>query len=270
MHNVGVCHLRLGHHGLAESLFGEAVQIRRQTMGPRHIQVAASLSKLGEAQLVLRKRDEAHENFVEALSIARQHVGQEHKMVAQILGQLGCFYFEVDELFAAQASFAEALTIYRAIWPTEMDRDACMAQLTDMLCNVGAIQNRRKLYKKAIQSFTEALDLQRGILGHDDPLIIATLDNLAYSHSKQKDYGSAMSCYRKQLRAQMSHFGTFTTECHETFRKQLLMFEKLNRIADAISETKEILQIQKSMNTPTSLVRKTNQLLDRLYQLDTR
>jgi tetratricopeptide (TPR) repeat protein len=266
MHNVGVCRLRLGQNILAENLFHEAVQIRQKTLGPDHLEVASSLSKLGATRVALAKFDLAHENILEALQIARGVLGGEHKTVAQILGHLGCFYFEAGELYASQSTFQDALAIYRAVWPrAETDRDACMAQLTDTLCNIGSIQNRRKQFTSAIDTFSEALDLQRGILGHDDARVIATLDNLGYSYSKHKDYASALSCYRRLLRAQVSRSGTFTEECFESFRKQLLMYEKLKRISDAMDETKEILQLQKSMLHPDHiLIKKTKQMLEKL------
>jgi tetratricopeptide (TPR) repeat protein len=250
---------------LAENLFQEAIQIREQTLGPDHLEVAASLSKLGAAQTALRKFDEAFENLRTALSIARKQLGPEHKSVAQMLCHLACLYFEAGELMSAEATFQDALEIYRNVWPTAIDRDACMTQLTDTLCNVGSIQNRRKRFTAAVNSFSEALDLQRGIMAHDDPRIISTLDNLGYSHSKLKEYGAALSCYRKMFRAQVSHCGTFNNACFETFRKEILMFEKLRRISDAITETKETLQMQKSMLPPDhALIAQTKELMEDL------
>ena len=227
---------------------------------------------MGATRVALRKFDAAHENLLEALKIARKALGEEHKTVAQILAHLGCFYFEVGELYASQSTFREALAIYQVVWPREeTGKDACMAQLTDTLCNIGSIQNRRKKHKNAIESFSEALDLQRGILGHDDPRVIATLDNLGYSYSKNKEFERALSCYRKLLRAQLSRSSSFTQECFESFRKQLLMYEKLKRIEDAITETKEILQLQKStLHAGHELITKTKQLLKSLIKKNER
>jgi tetratricopeptide (TPR) repeat protein len=252
----------MGQHALAENLFQEAVSIRQQTLGTDHLEVAASLSKLGAAQTALRKFDEAFENLRTALAIARRTVGEQHKTVAQMLCHLGCLYFEAGELMSSQATFQDALDIYRAVWPTEKDRDACMTQLTDTLCNIGSIQNRRKRFAEAVESFTEALDLQRGIVRHDDARIISTLDNLGYSYSKQKDYGRALSCYRKLYRAQVSQSGTFNDACFEAFRKEILMFEKLKRFSEAIEETKEALSLQKStLPRDSVIVSQTKELL---------
>ena len=211
------------------------------------MEVAASLSKLGAAQTALGKYDEAFVKLRRALKISRDTLGHEHKTVAQMLCHLACLYFEAGELMSSEASFQDALEIYRRVWSSADNRDACMTQLTDTLLNVGSIQNRRKRFAAAVESFTEALDLQRGIAGLDESRVISTLDNLGYSYSKMKDYNAALSCYRKMYRAQLAQSGTFSSACYETFRKEILMFEKQRRYQEAIDETKEILQTEKSM-----------------------
>jgi tetratricopeptide (TPR) repeat protein len=130
-------------------------------------------------------------------------------------------------MFSAQATFEDALEIYRGIFQVESDRDACMAQMTETLCNIGSIQNKRKNFSGAIESFREALDLQRGIMGYDHPRVIATLDNLGYSFSKSKSYNQALACYKEMLNAQTSHHGSFSLECCDTLKKQVLLYEKI-------------------------------------------
>lgn len=245
----------------------EAVQIREQTLGPDHLEVAASLSKLGAAQTALGKYDDAFVKLRKALKIAREALGHEHKTVAQMLCHLACLFFEAGELMGAENSFADALAIYRAVFPTAENRDACMTQLTDTLLNVGSIQNRRKRFSAAVDSFSEALDLQRGIVGLDESRVISTLDNLGYSYSKMKDYNSALSCYKKMYRAQLAQSGTFTSACYETFRKQILMFEKQRRYQEAVDETKEILQTEKSLlPRDHAIIAHTKELLSELKQ----
>ena len=58
----------MGQFALAENLLAEAVQIRRQTLGPDHVEVAASLSKLGSvpdlrARAVSRTFPNGSKNF---------------------------------------------------------------------------------------------------------------------------------------------------------------------------------------------------------------
>lgn len=240
MHNVGVCRQRMQQHALAANLFREAVQIRKATLGEQHVEVAASLSKLGTAQAALKEHDQAYQSIRQALQIAQSQLGTNHKTTAQMLCHLGCFYFGVGELYAAQTTFDDAYRIYQAVFPTVDNRDACMEQITDVMCNIGSIQNRRKRYKEAIETFSQALDLQLGIMGCEHARVVATLDNLAYSYSKNKDYASALKCYKKMFQAQCKT--GFSEGCVETCRKQLLMHDKLKQVTEAVELAKDTLR----------------------------
>jgi tetratricopeptide (TPR) repeat protein len=185
------------------------------------------LTKLGSARTALHKFDQGLQELRDALNITRKALGRNHRTAAQILCHIACLYFEAEEYFSAQATFEDALDIYRSVFQVDTDRDACMAQMTETLCNIGSIQNKRKNFTGAIESFREALDLQRGIMGHDHPRVIASLDNLGYSFSKSKSYNQALICYKEMLTAQISHHGSFTLECCDTLKKQVLILQKL-------------------------------------------
>lgn len=196
---------------------------------------------MGSARILLRRFDTGLEVLREALSIAENALGRTHLTVAQIHCHIACLHFEAGELYSSQATFEDALAIYRAVYPNETNRDTCTSQLTETLCNIGSIQNKRRKFHEAAASFQEALDLQRGILCHDHPRIIASLDNLGFSFSKMKAYADALSCYKKMLSAQVSRHGSFTIECCETLKKQILMYEKTFNISGAIEATKKAL-----------------------------
>jgi len=254
LHNVGVVRLRIGEPMKAEEAFLRALAIRRNVLEGDHLDLAATLAKLGSARTALGKFDEGLFDLREALKITRSVLGRNHRTVAQILCHIACLYFEAGEMFSAQSTFEDALEMYRGAFQIETDRDACMAQLTETLCNIGSIQNKRKNFSGAIESFREALYLQRGILGHDHRRVIATLDNLAYSFSKSKLYNQALTCYKEMLNAQISQFGSFTEECCDTLSKEVLIYGKLKNVDDAIQVvTKHLESIRgKSQNMPTA------------------
>jgi tetratricopeptide (TPR) repeat protein len=284
VHNVAVCHQRLGRDAHAEALFAKAVQIRMTTLGRDHLDVAASLSKLGAARAALGKLDAAFDSLLHAIRIAQLQLGANHKTVAQMKCQLACFYYKANELYAAQATFMDAYDCYRThVWPSVTasdgdDRNSCMSQMTDMLCNIGSIQNRRKQFDQAIVTFTKVLDLQRGMtMGQDAPCVVSTLDNLAFAYIKTKDYTNALQCYRDMYDAQVlncCHDG-FSPESVETLRKQAFVYEKLDRIPEAIDAAKTVLRrassaTQQQPNHPSGgdaiIIRQTSELLVELLK----
>lgn len=234
----------MGENELAEGLFREAVNIRERTLGKEHLEVAASLSKLGAALTALKKYDEAIDCLRAALKIS--NTSPNPKITAQMLCHLACLYFEAGELMASESTFQDALDMYRAVYK-ETGATNVMLQLSDTLCNVGSIQNRRKRYHKSVESFSEALDLQMKIVDSHDSRIISTLDNLGYSYSKLKDYKNAEKCYRKMFRAQISLRNTFTNAAFETFRKLLLILEKLRKYSMAMEESKDAVALAKKL-----------------------
>jgi tetratricopeptide (TPR) repeat protein len=203
---------------------------------------------LGSARVVIQKFDDALQDLREALRINRKMFGRSHKTVAQILCHIACLYFEAGELFSSQATFEDALEIYRDVFATDTDRNACMAQMTETLCNIGSIRNKRKLFSEAIDCFREALDLQRGIMRQDHPRVIASLDNLGYSFSKHKSYHQALTCYKEMLSAQFSRYGAYNVDICDTLKKQILIYEKLKNLDGATRATKKALETVKNMS----------------------
>ena len=123
IHNVAVVHLRMGNHEKAETMFVEAVAIRKETLGSDQLEVAASLSKLGSTRVALKKFDEALTDLREANRIARYKVGSQSKLGAQTL----CNMVSAVLLDAAQLSFNCLInSLYR---PTCISKQASCWQL---------------------------------------------------------------------------------------------------------------------------------------------
>ena len=70
------------------------------------------------------------------------------------------------------------------------------------------------------------IQLQRETVGDFHPDVIVTLDNLAFVHTKKRDYDKALKYYNETLQAQVAFYGEFTNECAETKRKEQLVFKK--------------------------------------------
>ena len=123
------------------------------------------------------------------------------------------------------------------------------------------LRNKQKNFPGAIECFREALDLQRGIMGHDHPKVIATLDNLGYSFSKHKSYNQALTCYKEMLNAQLSRAGSFTMECCDTLKKQILIYEKLKKLDSAHNAANKALHSLGSRGSNDPVAKEVSKLL---------
>jgi len=184
-----------------------------------------------------------------------------YKTVAQLLHRLAGVYFENEEVFASQATLEDALEMYQHVLALSRgdERDACLLDIADIICNLGSIELHYKNYELAIARFTEALEIQKG--GQDHPKVIASLDNLGYSFFKCKYYKDALIHYEDMLNTQLFYYQTLNAECYETLGKQLLMYEKLNDLKGAAKVTKRA--IETALNLPNV----SNEYIDKLQRL---
>jgi tetratricopeptide (TPR) repeat protein len=74
-----------GNHAEAEPLYREALEIRRETFGDRHPDVAQSLNNLAELLRATGRYDQAEPLYREALDITREALGPRHPDVAASL-----------------------------------------------------------------------------------------------------------------------------------------------------------------------------------------
>jgi len=257
LHNLGIVYIRTGDYVKAEKALKEAVHVRKVVLGVDHDDVAATQIKLGTVSLYLQQFDVGLSAYRDALRILRKHRGHYDPKVAEILSRIGFLYFQAGELLASQASFEESLDIYQTI---QSGDELVKHAFAETLCNVGTIQTKKKQFDCAIASFQKALMLQHEVMGSDNPTAIATMDNLAFSFSKNRNYEQAVQVYNTMLRSQLSYYGHYHEEYSRTLSKICLLQEKQKNFEGAFECTQEILELQKRTlppNHPTLLLTKT-------------
>lgn len=222
VHQIGECYLLLGDFAKAIVYLETAIHIRSVVLGIHHLDVATSMEKLAVAQLHLNEVELAHDVYRRALRIKRSLLGLYHEDVAHIQTQLACIYFYSGELLSAQAAFEEALDVYRHLASQQSGNpELWLAKSADTLGSIGSIKLSQKRYSCAVGFFTDALKVsdsssdcfsvhmlahpaticvkqaQIHVYGLYHPLVIITLDNLGYAHSKNKHHTqSSEVCYR--------------------------------------------------------------------------
>ena len=76
---IGRVYLKLGLFDDARPLLADALELRRATLGPRHVDVAASLHNLGDLLTEIGEEAAAEEHYLEALGLRRQLLGEPHR-----------------------------------------------------------------------------------------------------------------------------------------------------------------------------------------------
>jgi serine/threonine protein kinase/Tfp pilus assembly protein PilF len=169
---IGDSYLALGLYGAAEPHFRAALEIRRRLHGPKHGDVAASLSAL--AVVASEQGDNAAAEALarEALETDREVFGPSSSEVANGLNNLAELLRSRGRFAEAEGLFREALDIRRKVFGEEHNAVA------ESLNNLATLLGVKGDFPGAESFYRQALAMQKKLRGERHPRVAYVLGNL--------------------------------------------------------------------------------------------
>ena len=204
LHNIAIVKVRCGEVEEACNIFREAIRIRKEMLGEYHSKVAETLLELGIALLSLKNHSEALSAFNEALKIRQRDSRKEFSLkdqevrdvqLSKILNNIGVVHFECRRDAKAIKAFEEALQIQREISKKDGEDDLwtpIILPMSNTLSYIACVHMLCEEYDEAIETFDMADSLQQSILEPSNPVVLNTLENLAYCHAQEGFLSNAM------------------------------------------------------------------------------
>jgi CHAT domain-containing protein/Tfp pilus assembly protein PilF len=185
-----------GRYDEALPLVERAVEIRRDELGPEHLDVAHSLRIL--AIIYRAKGETAKAKPIQqlVLSTREKRLGPEHPLVAQTLHNLANLYDDRGNSAQAEQLYQRGLAIGEKTLGLEHP------QVATSLNSLGIIYRDKGDYVKAEQYFQRALAIREKMLKPGHPFIGTSLNNLAVLYHSKGDYVKAKSLYQRALALQ--------------------------------------------------------------------
>lgn len=169
---MGRVYFSLGLFDRALPLLESALEIRRETLGDEHLNVAESLNDLGIVLVAKGEYGRAEPLFQKALSLRRKSLGDIHVDVAISLNCLGEVHYWRGDYSSAEPLFREALDIRRQCLGNEnLELAASMNDLAMTFKQMGK-------YKEAEPLYRDSLAIRRKLLGEEHPSVAQSLNNL--------------------------------------------------------------------------------------------
>ena len=117
INDLGLLHQEHGDYDVAETLFTEAIEVKRRLFGMKHPEIALGLNNLA---LVLHdegnlKRAEA--TYRQALEMQRELLGDVHPDVANTLNNLAFVQDDRGDLKGALETERQSLAVYQQLFP---------------------------------------------------------------------------------------------------------------------------------------------------------
>ena len=188
--NLGMIHESQGEFVKAEPLLREVLATRKELLGERHPDIAASLNNLA---MLLRKQgrlSEAEDLYREALAMNRNLSGNEHDAVAKSLNNLAVLFDAQGRYAEAEPLYQEALGIYRKVLgDNHFEVANALGNLATLALKQGDYAKAESLYDQAL---TSCPDLSRD--GH--PTLVNIMSNLGVLLLKRGELGESAALLR--------------------------------------------------------------------------
>ena len=182
-----------GQYAKAQTPLEGALDIREKTLGPEHLDVAASFSDLAVLHHTQGRHKVAEQLYQQALDIWEKAPGPTHSSSLTTLNNLASLYRDQDRYKQAESLFQKTLKIReKVLGPAHPD-------LATSLNNLATLYYARGQYKQAESLFQKALKIREKVLGPVHPDLATSLNNLAVLYDDQGHYKQAESLHQRAL-----------------------------------------------------------------------
>jgi len=236
LNNIGVAHEKLGEFKESLSTHKKALDIRRDVLGPTHIEVGTTLNNMAVVFQNQGNFQDAMSRYEQALSIQTKTLGPNHHHVASTMMNMGIVYEKLGKYEAAMSQYENALVIRMdQLGPTHIE-------VANTLHNMGIVHEKRKEFKLALSKYKQSLDIERRQL---DPKHLSIAESLHSIANVYTEMGScdAISNYQEALGIQKEKLGPASAEVAETLISIALVHKKQREYNQAISISEEALDI---------------------------
>ncbi|MEL6614772.1 MAG: serine/threonine-protein kinase, partial [Bacteroidota bacterium] len=252
--SLGQIHQSYADFDRADSLFSEALGLRRAHFGTDHPSVATSLRDLAWLAYVRGHYDRSEALYTDALALHRATLGEVDIEVAADLEGLGLVRRVRGDLDTAYVYLREALDIRESLLPPTDERVvANLNSLAYVLYNLKRYDEAEPVYRRviamrrqrlgdhvqtaqalndyaallladdrgdeALALHREALAIRRRLLGDEHPHVAQSLSQVGWVLQTQGQYAEAEVLYREALDVRQAHFG----DTHVSVANSLLM-----------------------------------------------
>jgi tetratricopeptide (TPR) repeat protein len=178
----------------AMELFQQALALRRQCLGPDHVDVATTLNNIGRIHVQGDQFDQALGYYQDALRIRRISLGTNSLDYAATAFNAGQSLHQKGKLNEAIELYHEFLRVATMKFG-KSHRDVAV-----VLSGIAQIHQEQKNFDKALELYEESLTAGRDALGENHSEIAMLLNRMGNFHFERERLADALKCYRRGLR----------------------------------------------------------------------
>ncbi len=225
----------------SERLLKEAIVLRKEIMGEKHIDCASTLNSLGNLYSLTGRFSLAEVAYKQTLSIRKEVLGIKHSDYGISVNNLALLYSKMGKYSEAESLYKEAVEIMREKFgDTHPQYASALNGLASLYIDIGN-------YDLAESLLLRAFKIRKNKLGEKHPVTITSVASLANFYHAVGSYSKAQRFYEESLKGLKEAVG----EEHEYYAGVLnnlaLSYVTARKLPQAEMLYKESLQIKKTV-----------------------
>jgi eukaryotic-like serine/threonine-protein kinase len=237
---VGAVYDSLGQYREAMPLLDEALQLQEQSGKGSRID---ALLELGRARIGAGDLSTAEAPLQQALHLAQKNAGATSRESGHALWALGMLRQQQGQLAEAKDLYVQSLGILEAAHAPETD-------VSHVLSDLAMVYTWEQQWPLAKQTHERALEIDRRLLGDDDPRMAIRLHNLAIVAQNMGDLPRAESLYRDAMQRNERTYGERHPETAAAKGNYGLLLQREGRLAEAETLLRSALEVRLSLYGP--------------------
>lgn len=193
--NLGNVEKKLGDLDAAMRLHAQALAMREAELGPKSVDVAASLGDIGGLHRLMKRHDQAWEHFDRELSIEMEALGSDHPTLVRTRLHRANLAVDEEDYARARQELEDALRIVRTRRMDDTSAASCFTAL-------GRIEYAQGHHEAAVEAFREAVERHTKATGNPGEVGQARLGlaRAAWDLGRTAEARDALSAARVELR----------------------------------------------------------------------
>jgi len=245
IHKLGNFYMETKNYSLAIPMLEEALQKRKEAVGPWHVKIADSYVNLGICAEVSGDFDKALDYHQQALAIRSDLIPDQLPKIAQCLNNIGLCYDDQQNYEASKQAYKAALQAYQTALGNHHPKVA------DVLLNLGNVYGAEGKLDSFILFQQQAVGIWQSLYGQNHPLNALAYNNLANAYDQLGNSERALSLFQRALEIQQNIYGSIHADVAATHFNMGLTLAWLERWEEAQNAFEQSLSaLNFDMNKP--------------------
>ncbi|QQS29997.1 MAG: CHAT domain-containing protein [Sphingobacteriales bacterium] len=241
LNNLAGSYYTMGNYTQAETLYKEALAIRKKVLGEEHPDYATSLNNMAGLYYTILNLEQAEPLYKESLVIRKKILGEAHPDYVNSLNSLAGLYWVMSNYEQAEQFYKQALEIRKKVLGEEH------SDYTTSLNNLAGLYKAMGKYEQAESFYKQALEIRKKVLGGEHPDYVNSLNSLAFLYRVMGKYEQAEPLYKQALEIRKKVLGEEHPDYVNSLNSLADLYWDMGKYEQAEPLYKQALEIRKKV-----------------------